>query len=72
MIFQEFTSYSPMLDGETTRLSTVDNRGSEFFCRVSRETTKKWRALRAMLLDQLEEAIIRGDEPGEVTIELDI
>lgn len=70
MIYAETTTYSPVADCQLTRLSTVDDSGREFFCLVSRET-KKWRDRRKSALTQMEKAIDRGDQPGEVSVELD-
>lgn len=74
MIYSEATFYSPYRDGEVTRLSTTfDNGGPEYFCLIDRERLKirPWRELRQMALLQLDEAMQRGDEPGEIPITLD-
>lgn len=77
MIYQEITNYSPILDRNVTRLSTVDeresspSRGAEYFCIVPRGHAKAWREIKESALSQLDQAIERGEEPGEITIRLD-
>lgn len=71
MIYQELTSYCPIRDCDVTRLSTANDRGSEFFAMVPRQRPKAWRKLREDVLQQMENAINDGAEPGEINIELD-
>lgn len=73
MIYQELTRYSSIHDCPVTRLSTVDDRNSEFFCIIARdERAKKWRKTRETALEQLYDAMQSGAEPGEVTVTLDL
>lgn len=71
MIYAEFTQYSPVQDADITRISTCDDRGSEFFCLVTRARGKSWRAIRETALLELEDAMNRGDQPGEINVTLD-
>lgn len=71
MIYQELTAYSPMTDGLMTRLSSCDERGSEYFCFIPRERAKKWRAAKEIALGKIEQAMARGEQPGEIKITLD-
>lgn len=71
MIYQEITQYSPILDRDITRLSTSDERGAEYFCLVDQKDGRSWRESRDKALDQIEQAIMRGDPPGEINITLD-
>lgn len=71
MIYQEITSYSPVLDRDMTRLSTSDAHGAEYFCLVAQRSGRRWREVREKALDKLEQALMRGDPPGEINITLE-
>jgi hypothetical protein len=59
--------WSPLLGSPAVRLSMVDDRGGEFYSIIAVDrSAKAYRAARDRALDAIEEAIYRGDEPGEV------
>lgn len=71
-VFHEYTFYSPMLDAEAVRLSTVNARNHEFFMILPRfdpQDARKWRDRREEALGYLQQAIRDGLEPGEVEVE---
>lgn len=51
-------------DCDVARLSMVDGHGQEYF--AIEPVTRKWRDRRDSVLALIEEAIERGDAPGEV------
>lgn len=68
--YREMRYHSIIHDREMARLSMADAHGAEFFAIV--ETVgKRWRDRREVVLDQIADAIERGDRPGEVTIDHD-
>lgn len=73
MIYQEIRTYSPMIDGDVMRVSTVDERNSEYFALVRRpDSAKMWRQLKEKVLDALE-AVIQtpvDERPGPGEIQL--
>ncbi|MGH6738488.1 MAG: hypothetical protein ACREDY_05550 [Bradyrhizobium sp.] len=50
------------------RISMANDNGQEYFAIVPVEGGKAWRDLRAKALDELDEAIERGDPPGQVAM----
>lgn len=65
-VFREHRFWSPLFGCDAARLSMVDDRGSEFFRVVPVVSGKGWREARDAALDEIESAIMRGEEPGEV------
>jgi hypothetical protein len=65
--YREMLFWSPLLGSQAARLSMTDARGREFFAIVARESGKVWRERREDVLLAIEDAIARGDQPGEVT-----
>jgi hypothetical protein len=67
MSWQELTYYDPFTDTESKRLSLFDSSGLEFYTTVTKPGSgKRWRELRAELLERLADAIEAGVPPGEV------
>lgn len=66
--FHEARAYSPIHDAEMVRLSLYDTRGGEFFALVPSNRGTKWRERRNAILDAIDDAIMRGDPPGEVEV----
>lgn len=66
--YHEFVSYSPVHDCEVCRLSVFDSRGGEFYVIIPRENGRRWRERRAKALDDIDYAIARGMEPGQVIV----
>jgi len=65
--YVEFRHWSIVLGCDASRLSVFDARGQEYWRIVSRETSgKRYRELRQATVEELVDAIERGDEPGEV------
>ncbi|HEX5321490.1 MAG TPA: hypothetical protein VFW46_20200 [Stellaceae bacterium] len=58
--------YSPVLDAEALRLSMADERNSEFYAVIPARGGKEERELKQAALERIEDAILRGDVPGEV------
>lgn len=85
LVYSEMTTYSPLHDCDLTRLSVVDPahkrsefRGAEYFCLIPRNLPPvlngrrmRWRDIRQSALDQLEDAIAQGAEPGKIIVALD-
>lgn len=65
-VFREHRFWSPIFGCDAVRLSMVDSRGSEFFKVVAAPEGKAYRQMREDVLDEIEAAVLRGDEPGEV------
>jgi len=58
-----------MMGERAVRLSVADDHGREFFMLVPRPTGgRAWRDERDEMLQAIEAAIERGDEPGEVKV----
>lgn len=66
--FQEIVRYRIEHDRKVSRLSICDDRGSEFYVEMPLDRSKGWRDRRNDTLDLIEDAIDRGDQPGEVKI----
>lgn len=67
MIYSILRQYSPLIDGMQMRISVADARGGEFFKLVAvPERASEYKRVRDEVLDEIEAAIGRGDEPGEV------
>lgn len=66
MWHRRYRFYSPALDCEAIRLSTVDGRGSEYFAIVPARGGREERETRTRALEMIDMAIERGDPPGEV------
>ena len=65
-VYREMRFWSPVLGCDAARLSMVDERGGEFWRVVPVSGGKAWREARDRALDAIEDAVARGDEPGEV------
>jgi hypothetical protein len=65
-VYQEHRRYSVTLGCDAVRLSLVDDRGGEFYRVVPAVRGKKWREERDRVLDEIEDAIAAGCDPGEV------
>lgn len=55
-----------MLGCDAVRLSMVDAHGGEFWRVIPRESGAAYREARDAALDEIEDAIAAGVEPGEV------
>lgn len=66
--FHELRAYSPLYDAEVVRLSLFDKSGGEFFALVPNPNRKGWRDRRNLILDSIDDAMMRGDPPGEVEV----
>lgn len=66
MIWQELKYWSIVRGGNEARISVVDKRGDEYYALIDADGGKAYRERRAMALDILDEALSRGDYPGEV------
>jgi len=67
MLYSEHSFWSPMFGAPAVRLSMVDDRGGEFWRVIERDqSAKRYREARDLVLDEIEAAISRGAEPGEV------
>lgn len=66
--FHELRAYSLLHDAEVVRLSLFDKSGGEYFALVPHLNGKGWRDRRNMILDRIDDAIVRGDPPGEVEV----
>jgi hypothetical protein len=65
--FAEYKFWSVILGCDAVRISMVDDHGSEFFKVVPIDnSTKKYRDVRERVLEMIQDAIDRGDDPGEV------
>lgn len=62
----EFTTWSPTLGCEATRISTADSLGQEYFAILPRTEGRAWREARQQAVEALAEAMERGLTPGEV------
>ena len=66
--FREFRSYSIRYGGEVARLSLAKpGGGPEYFLLLPSPGGRGWRDRRAKALVQLDDAMARGEPPGEVT-----
>ncbi len=66
-VYSEYRHWSPTLGCDAVRLSMVDERGGEFYRIIPVVSGRGWRAARDEALEVIEDAIIRGAEPGEVS-----
>lgn len=64
--YHEYRSYSPLHDAEMVRLSVFDARGAEYFMMLA--AGRKYRDRRLQALDDIDYAIQRGMQPGEVRV----
>lgn len=55
-------------DCDVARLSLADDQGQEYYAIVPVMSGKKWRERRETALDAIDEAIVRGEAPGEVRV----
>lgn len=63
--------WSPTLGGNAVRLSMADDHGGEHWRIIPIDgNAEKYRKDRDAALDTIEDAIARGDDPGEVTDEI--
>lgn len=69
--YQALRYYSPAHDCDCTRLSIFDGKGGEFFQTVpmTMGQGKAWREERERRLEQIEQAIDLGLQPGEVVVD---
>lgn len=65
-VWQQLRFWSPTLGTDAVRLSVVDDRGGEFYRIIPAVVGRKYREERDRVLDELEDAIASGAEPGEV------
>ena len=70
--YSEIRFWSPTLGCDAARLSMVGEQNREYFRVVPVEMVRdrkklRWRDWRNENLEEIEAAIVRGDEPGEVT-----
>lgn len=69
--YQERRFYSVMLGAKASRLSVPDANRDEHFAIVPMNGTgRENRELRARVLEQLAAHVARGEEPGEVEINM--
>lgn len=59
-------AYDPYIDGVMLRISMANERGDEYFKRVPFPGAKEYKRARDEALDEIEEAMARGDDPGEL------
>ena len=59
--------FSAVYNTNVTRISLIDDRGDEYWTLIPTCSGKRYRDTRDRVLDALQDAIERGDEPGEVT-----
>ena len=65
--YREFRSYSIRHGGQVARLSLAKpGGGPEYFMLVPGPGGRGWRDRKAKALGQLDDAMARGDTPGEV------
>jgi hypothetical protein len=69
--YQEYRYYSLVHDADVARLSMFDKDRQEFFATVPTRNGRQWRAVRNAVLDQIEECMNAGYDPGEVEIDED-
>ena len=62
--YAENRRYSPQHDREMVRLSMSDGR-SEYWVEIPAEGRQRWRVRKNAALDLIDDAIRRGDQPGE-------
>jgi hypothetical protein len=68
--YREYRHYSPTFGMNAVRLSMVDWHGGEFWRIIAIDgNAEKYREDRDLALDAIEDAIARGDDPGEVSDE---
>ncbi len=66
--YREFRFYSSELDAEAVRFSIANEDGQEYFAIVPVVAPgKRRREWRDQVLDRIDEAMMAGDPPGEVT-----
>lgn len=71
IVYREYTFWSPLLGARATRLSVPDERGAEYFAILARQVNgRTWRETRDDALRAIELSIMRGDEPGEVGVDV--
>lgn len=61
-----YSYWSPYVDGEVMRVSMTNDRGDEVFKIVPRPRGSEYRRVRDEVLDEIEQAIRSGAEPGEI------
>lgn len=62
--------YDPQIDAEGIRFSGIAERGGEFWIREALAAEgRSRREQRERALEAIEQAIDRGDEPGQVVVE---
>jgi hypothetical protein len=67
--YNEFISYSPLLDCRVARISMVDERNQEYFAMIPAEPMgKAYRERRQRACEAIDAAIADGRDPGEVTM----
>lgn len=64
--YRELRYYSMQHDAEVARLSLADDRGQEYYAVIEVANGQRWRERREAALCAVDDAIVRGDEPGEV------
>lgn len=70
-MYSEFAFYSPILDSEALRISSADDKGSEFFAIVPKPGMgKSLRIVREAALAAIESAMESGLNPGEVKVKV--
>ncbi len=64
--WSEYRRYDVMRDCEVARLSMTDGRGGEYWREIAVGRAAAYREAREQALDAIEDAMARGDGPGEV------
>ncbi len=65
--YVEYRFWSPVLGCNASRVSVFDKMSQEYYRIIPRETEgKAYREMKADVVNDLLDAIARGDEPGEV------
>lgn len=66
--YSAYRFWSPLLGADAVRFSMVGERNAEYFAIVPGGEGRVYRENRDRALDAIEDAIARGDEPGEVRV----